>query len=312
MKLYEFVDRLETIGDTEEHTTLNENVDTTINFWDDFWDGPERDLNESLNEDIQIHFPEYDFTPEDIKKAALAAVNESGIPESEVLAITYQPGNSYEYDHFYVDFANNDEEDISGQYINDAEDLAYSLAEVFTEYIEDNLAEDDFDESLTEDRDKLTARWWKHFDAHSGGLEILKLLAKAANRPYDEVSKLCQNQKNELIKFPNEGFLGHFSTDEIKKAVYEYEGRNLTEDKDLSTVAGSMTQILQDNKDKINSCTTPQEVHDTVAGLLAEAGLDTPATKRLLMTLKKQRNIVGALQAVYNSILKGSDLGVIK
>ena len=134
MKLYEFVDKLYAMGDTEAPKTTK----------------PKKVLNESLNEDIQIHFPEYDYTPEAVKEAALAAVNESGIPESEVVAVTYQPGNSYEYDHFYVDFANGDEEDISGQYINDAEDLAYSLAEVFTEYIEDNLAEDDEDD-LDED-----------------------------------------------------------------------------------------------------------------------------------------------------------------
>ena len=138
MKLYEFVDRLYAIGDMESPKTIK----------------PKKVLNESLNEDIQINFPEYDYTPEDIKKAALAAINETGIPESEVVAVTYQPDNGYEYDHFYVDFANGDEEDISGQYINDAEDLAYSLAEVFTEYIEDNLAEDEeddlYEEGLTE------------------------------------------------------------------------------------------------------------------------------------------------------------------
>lgn len=90
------------------------------------------------------------------------------------------------------------------------------------------------------------------------------------------------------------------------------ETEEVTEDKDLSTVKGSMTQILQDNREKIDACGSAQEVHDVVAELLAEADLDTPATRRLLMTLKKQKGLVGALQAVYNSILKGSDLGVIK
>ena len=90
------------------------------------------------------------------------------------------------------------------------------------------------------------------------------------------------------------------------------EEDDLYEDKDLSTVKGSMTKILQDNREKIDACGSAKEVHDTVAGLLAEAGLDTPATRRLLLTLKKQRGLTGALQAVYNSILKGSDLGVIK
>lgn len=73
-----------------------------------------------------------------------------------------------------------------------------------------------------------------------------------------------------------------------------------------------MTKILQDNREKIDACGSAKEVHDTVAGLLAEAGLDTPATRRFLLTLKKQKGLTGALQAVYNSILKGSDLGTLK
>lgn len=92
----------------------------------------------------------------------------------------------------------------------------------------------------------------------------------------------------------------------------ELQEEGLNEDKDLSTVSGSMTQILQDNREKIDACGSAQEVHDVVAGLLAEAGLDTQATRRLLLTLKKQKGLTGALQAVYNSILKGSDLGVLK
>lgn len=107
-------------------------------------------------------------------------------------------------------------------------------------------------------------------------------------------------------------------SDEYKKQkrIADYErylrGEGLTEDKDLSTVKGSMTKILQDNREKIDACGSAKEVHDTVAGLLAEAGLDTPATRRLLLTLKKQKGLTGALQAVYNSILKGSDLGTLK
>lgn len=108
-----------------------------------------------------------------------------------------------------------------------------------------------------------------------------------------------------LKRYGDEGL-----ADEIVSRVAA--ARGLNEDKDLSTVSGSMTQILQDNREKIDACGSAKEVHDTVAGLLAEAGLDTQATRRLLLTLKKQKGLTGALQAVYNSILKGSDLGVIK
>ena len=52
MKLHEFVDKIEAMGEVETTTeTLNEGTDTTTNFWDDFWDSPEKDLNEALTED---------------------------------------------------------------------------------------------------------------------------------------------------------------------------------------------------------------------------------------------------------------------
>lgn len=88
------------------------------------------------------------------------------------------------------------------------------------------------------------------------------------------------------------------------------ETEEVTEDKDLSTVKRSMTRVLQDNREKIDNCSTPQEVRDVVAGLLAEANMDTPATRKLLMNLDKSRSLTNSLQTVYNSILKGSGLGV--
>lgn len=88
------------------------------------------------------------------------------------------------------------------------------------------------------------------------------------------------------------------------------KNESLTEDKDLSTVKRSMTRVLQDNREKIDNCSTPQEVYEVVADLLAEADMDTPATRKLLMNLDKSRSLTNSLQTVYNSILKGSGLGV--
>lgn len=117
-----------------------------------------------------------------------------------------------------------------------------------------------------------------------------------------------------LRRYGDEGFADDIVSKvaTARGTTYDHAKDNLDEDKDLSTVKGSMTQILQDNREKIDACSSAQEVHNVVAELLAEAGLDTQATRRLLLTLKKQRGLTGALQAVYNSILKGSDLGVIK
>lgn len=216
MKLYELVEKLEAFGEVEETTTLNESVDTTTNFWGDFWESPEKDLTESFDAD-ELEFPGKEFI--EFEELFGTEFDESG----------WNEWNQEERDAFA--------EQVARRYLE--------MNPTPTPMFYDDLTDNNF----------------------------------------------------------------HTYRKAFKKLLVDEE---LTEDKDLSTVKGSMTQILQDNKDKIDSCTTPQEVHDVVAGLLAEADLDTPATRRLLMTLKKQRNIVGALQAVYNSILKGSDLGVIK
>ena len=121
---------------------------------------------------------------------------------------------------------------------------------------------------------------------------------------------ITDEQLREMVDYAEEIEHMHAQDDYYESLDDLEEGLN--EDKDLSAVKGSMTKILQDNREKIDACGSAKEVHDTVAGLLAEAGLDTPATRRLLLTLKKQRGLTGALQAVYNSILKGSDLGTLK
>ena len=52
MKLYEFVDKIEAMGEVEKKTeTLNESADTSSAFWGDYWEGPIKKLNESLTED---------------------------------------------------------------------------------------------------------------------------------------------------------------------------------------------------------------------------------------------------------------------
>lgn len=42
-----------------------------------------------------------------------------------------------------------------------------------------------------------------------------------------------------------------------------------------------------------------------------EEGIDTPASKRLINTVSKKKDIADAQFAVYNSILKGAGQGVI-
>ena len=128
---------------------------------------------------------------------------------------------------------------------------------------------------------------------------------------YDNIT--LQGSKENLVKYLSTDYGGYDEDDPDIGWVEEFFPElfeDLNEDKDLSTVKRSMTRVLQDNREKIDNCSTPQEVRDVVAGLLAEANMDTPATRKLLMNLDKSRSLTNSLQTVYNSILKGSGLGV--
>lgn len=72
-----------------------------------------------------------------------------------------------------------------------------------------------------------------------------------------------------------------------------------------------MTAILKKNLVTINGCKSAKAVYDTVASILESEGLDTKATRRLLANIAKKRRLEDAWSVVYNSFLKGADLGVV-
>lgn len=90
------------------------------------------------------------------------------------------------------------------------------------------------------------------------------------------------------------------------------KSKELNETKDLSKVEGSMTNVLEKNISKINSCSTVKELVDTVKEILEKNGIDTKASQRLIKNIEKQKSVMGAFSTVYNSYLAGSGQGVIK
>lgn len=81
---------------------------------------------------------------------------------------------------------------------------------------------------------------------------------------------------------------------------------------DLSKKQGSMTQVLSDASNNLNSCASVDELHNKVKELFDESDINTVASNRLLTSISKSRNLTDAQQTVYNSILSGSGLGTIK
>lgn len=84
----------------------------------------------------------------------------------------------------------------------------------------------------------------------------------------------------------------------------------LTEDKDLSKVKGSMTQVLSDNKSWQNE-TTVKGLYDKIKSLLDKNNIDTQASRRLLNNINKSKSLTNAQFIIYNSILAGSNNKVI-
>ena len=86
----------------------------------------------------------------------------------------------------------------------------------------------DGNQDLNEDIDRadIVNKWWNEFDRDSGGMQLIRTLAKLTNKTEDEITAL--NTVDMWKKFPDEGFLGYFSTDDIKKSLYGQD--NLKED----------------------------------------------------------------------------------
>lgn len=100
--------------------------------------------------------------------------------------------------------------------------------------------------------------------------------------------------------------------DNVKYQIRKTPLKSYNEDTDLSNINGTSTKALQDNIKKINSATTPGEVYDKTVQVLEMSGINTnsPSISRMLDRLQRAKTLEAAFSIVYNSLLKGSNLGV--
>ena len=96
--------------------------------------------------------------------------------------------------------------------------------------------------------------------------------------------------------------------------INEYEEvEDVTEglvEKELSTKNRSISKIFVDNKDKINATSSKEELVSVVKDLLKD--VNPQRTEKIFRALNSKRDYFKALQYIYDFILKGDDLGVIK
>ena len=81
-------------------------------------------------------------------------------------------------------------------------------------------------------------------------------------------------------------------------------------EKELSTKDRSISKIFVDNKDKINAASSKEELVSVVKDLLKD--VNPERTEKIFRALNSKRDYFKALQYIYDFILKGDDLGVIK
>ena len=100
--------------------------------------------------------------------------------------------------------------------------------------------------------------------------------------------------------------------DNVKYQIRKTPLKSYTEETDLSKIDGTSTKALQDNIKKINSATTPGEVYDKTVEVLEMSGINTnsPSISKMLNRLQRARILESAFSIIYNSLLKGSNLGV--
>lgn len=122
----------------------------------------------------------------------------------------------------------------------------------------------------------------------NGRLDNNKLIAESLTYNY-----IAKNQKNESKRIS-----GTVSLKEAKVG------------KDLSKKEGSMSNIIEKNLNKINASASKDELLNNLTSIFKDNGLDTEASKRLLLNVKKSKSLTAALSTVYNSYLAGSNLAV--
>ena len=81
-------------------------------------------------------------------------------------------------------------------------------------------------------------------------------------------------------------------------------------ERELSKSDRSISKIFVDNKDKINKAGSKEELISVVKDLLKD--INPERTGKIFSALNSKKDYFKALQYIYDFILKGDDLGVIK
>ena len=184
-----------------------------------------------------------------------------------------------------------------------------------------NKAEDDYNKDVDKLRKQYDIKTSYYKDvANSADKTINKLLRKdeSLNQNLAKYQKWVDYDMKRYgrISDNTKSYLKKAGLEIVKDQYGSYEvianTKSVDEAADLSQINGTSTKALQDNIKKINSATTPGEVYDKTVEVLEISGINTnsPSISKMLNRLQRARTLESAFSIVYNSLLKGSNLGV--
>lgn len=122
----------------------------------------------------------------------------------------------------------------------------------------------------------------------------------------DAGTKGINKELKKLYGFCDEHQIALGSDDE-GEAVEESAALN---ERELSTKDRAISKIFVDNRDRINKTSTKEELVSVIKDLLADVSPER--TAKIFAALNSKKDYFRALQYIYDFILKGDDLGVIR
>ena len=117
---------------------------------------------------------------------------------------------------------------------------------------------------------------------------------------YAELADYVSSLADRLSNFA-ENISEYEEDDDVNESLVERE---------LSTKERSISKIFVDNRDRINKTSTKEELVSVIKDLLKDVSPER--TTKIFAALNSKKDYFRALQYIYDFILKGDDLGVIR
>lgn len=142
------------------------------------------------------------------------------------------------------------------------------------------------------------------FDFDSFRSDVYNALADVAFK-YRESGEMDEH----AFDLAYDWFVTHFWEDEDFDECFT---DRFNEAKDLSTVDGSITKVLKDHELELRDIDNKNDLMNRVVELFKENNIDTKKSREIIKNMSMKKSLEALQFYVWNVMLKGQDVGVIK